>query len=107
MEVERNPKRTGVKAILVTGDWPDTSLLEPPGTIRVLHDGDEIALACPGCGRVSAMRVGTTKPAQSPSWQITTGSLNDVASLTFLPSINCVGCCGWHGWLKNGVFESC
>ena len=58
-------------------------------------------------GRMSAMRVGVTKPEQSPSWQIVSGSLENVSALTLAPSINCIGCCKWHGHLQNGVFNSC
>lgn len=64
-----------------------------------------IILNCPGCGNRSAMDVysaGEAKPP-SPSWLM----LNPPESLTLQPSINCVGCCKWHGWLTNGVFKSC
>jgi hypothetical protein len=98
-----DPKRTGVKALrtvfsLEDGCYPDYA---EPGVYE-LADG-LMLLACPGCGHVSGMRVGNPKPTQSPSWQLT----GDPNAPTCQPSINCVGCCKWHGWLKAGVFESC
>lgn len=62
-----------------------------------------IILNCPGCGDRSAMTVyspGTPKPP-SPSWEIS----GEGENLTLKPSINCVGCCKWHGWLTNGVYH--
>lgn len=104
-----DPKRTGVKAVLGSEEWPDGEYDEP-GTMRKVANSDGsfygFMIACPGCGRNSAMRVGEQKPALSPSWQAS-GNIDDVTTLTLTPSINCVGCCGWHGWLKNGVFQSC
>lgn len=61
-----------------------------------------IMMKCPGCGSESGMLCyapGQTKPA-SPSWELS--GLPD--KITLKPSINCVGCCGWHAYLTNGVF---
>lgn len=58
---------------------------------------------CPGCGDRSAMTVypvGTPKPP-SPSWEMS----GEGANLTLKPSINCIGCCKWHGWLTNGEYH--
>jgi hypothetical protein len=68
---------------------------------------DHLVHACPGCGRMGAIKADHPKPSPSPSWDIVAGSLDDVTTLTLSPSIHCKGCCGWHGYLKNGVFESC
>lgn len=68
---------------------------------------ERLMFACPGCGQWGSIRVGDEKPDPPPSWQIKAGSLADVTTLTLAPSIHCVGCCGWHGYLRNGVFESC
>lgn len=59
--------------------------------------------ACPcGCGASGAVRVQAgTKPAKSPSWAWN-GSY-DAPTLT--PSVYHIG--HWHGWLRNGVWESC
>lgn len=98
-----DPKRTGLKATIVD-HFPDDDDV-PFGAIYPKMQG-YIGITCPGCGQCSAMRVGNPKPAESPSWQMS-GSLSDLSTLSLSPSINCVGCCGWHGYLRNGVFESC
>lgn len=61
-----------------------------------------IILNCPGCGDRSAMAVysGVPKPP-SPSWEIS----GEGDKITLKPSINCVGCCKWHGWLTNGEYH--
>ncbi len=45
------------------------------------------------------------KPARgsAPTW-IWDGNVD---APTLNPSINCRGGCGWHGWLRRGVFEEC
>ncbi len=96
-----DPKRTGVRAKLIA----DFEFDAEPG--QCLRNGDRLMFACPGCGQWGGVSAGTPKPAQGPSWQIVAGTLDDPATLTLAPSINCIGCCGWHGYLKNGVFESC
>lgn len=98
-----DPKRTGLKATptvfeLVDDLFPDYA---EPGSFEIRTGF--VMLACPGCGHVSGMTAGYPKPGRSPSWEIT----GDPTAPTFSPSINCVGCCGWHGWLRDGVFVSC
>lgn len=75
-----------------------------PGAVD-LHGGGLLILACPGCGKVSGMTVGDPKPdnGNGATWLMTGDFPN---GLTLQPSINCVGCCGWHGYLTNGVFNS-
>lgn len=61
-----------------------------------------IMLKCPGCGHESGMLCyspGEPKPA-SPSWELS--GLPD--KITLKPSINCVGCCGWHAHLTGGIY---
>lgn len=84
-------------------DYPDNG---EPGQAGRLYER-LLQFACPGCGRFGAISAENPKPADSPSWKIESGTLDDVTSLTLSPSIHCVGCCGWHGWLRSGVFESC
>ena len=97
--MNRDPKkRTGLKASIVA-EHPE----EPAHGVIYRMDSEMIALGCPGCGHVSGMRVGNPKPPHSPSWEMS----GEMPTITLSPSINCVGCCGWHGWLRNGVFESC
>lgn len=58
---------------------------------------------CPcGCTGVGPLNVGNGfRPPSTPSWQWD-GSLD---APTLHPSVNHVG--HWHGWLRNGVWESC
>lgn len=105
-----DPKRTGIKATVLDG-WPEDGYAEPGGILWATDkDGNKVAmvLACPGCGEMGSMDVGHPKPQTGrPSWDVTGGSMDDVATLTLAPSIHCKGCCGWHGYLVNGVFQSC
>lgn len=83
-----------------------------PGAIFLWRFGDKtveggaaghIMLKCPGCGEESGMHCrlpGTPHPPPpQQSWE-----LSGLPDPTMNPSINCVGCCGWHGWLKNGEY---
>ena len=103
-----DPKRT--VAATVTTEYP-TSPAAPGLCYTPSGPGWEgppvLVFACPGCGQVGGIRVGEDKPEPSPSWKIESGKREDAASLTLSPSINCVGCCGWHGYLTAGVFRSC
>lgn len=109
-----DPKRTGVKASIVSvvfAPEPDATvyynekhrLCGPPGAYLDRHPQNtpnEWTLCCPGCGEAGGPRQGAT-------WTATSGSFDDVTTLTLSPSIHCTGCCGWHGYLRNGIFESC
>lgn len=112
MNPTSDPKRT-CKAVQAAHDDPQLQPggceYGPPGLARRLDQGDHLLFNCPGCGRAGAIRAAHPKPdnGNGATWDITGGSLGDVTTLTLHPSINCVGCCGWHGWLRNGVFESC
>lgn len=71
---------------------------------------DTLTFACPGCGKVGSIRCTRPKDAGGQrSWEIVAGSLllDELPRLTLAPSIHCVGCCGWHGYLRNGVYETC
>ena len=81
---------------LVNGLWygPRGAFLDREGT-----DSSHWLLCCPRCGQVGAPRDGQT-------WRCVSGSFDNVATLTLEPSIQ-KNCCGWHGYLRNGVFETC
>lgn len=103
---EKNPKRTGVKASMISWTEPPLELIDdkwhgPFGAFidRVGTDASNWLLACPGCGELGSPKTGA-------KWTIKSGSFADVSTLTLNPSI-AKGCCGWHGYLHNGVFESC
>ena len=102
-------KRT-VKATRTDEAWPDDGYADP-GAVFIDRDQtyrDHLLFACPGCGRMGSIRA--TRPKDDgnrPSWGIAAGELTEPESLTLTPSIHCVGCCGWHGYLTAGVFTSC
>lgn len=75
-----------------------TTVCDDDGSFFLIH-------ACPGCGRVAALPC-NQPPGCSPNWDAA-GDPSDPATLTLTPSINCVGCCGWHGYLRDGVFAPC
>lgn len=59
---------------------------------------------CPcGCGNRTRIAVAKdAKPETAPSWKWN-GSLNDP---TLEPSVRQL-VCGWHGYLRDGYWESC
>ena len=83
-----------------------------PGAIFLWRFGDKqvqggaagyVMVKCPGCGDESAMHLrqpGSPHP-QGASWEVE--GLPE--TITFNPSVHCTGCCGWHGWLKQGTFS--
>lgn len=103
-----DPKRTGVKASLIPVEFPPVYYDErnrmcgPPGAFLDRdppNSADRWILCCPGCGEAGS-------PRDGQHWQCVQGSFDDVTTLTLSPSI-AKSCCGWHGYLKNGVFENC
>lgn len=104
--MDRDPKRTGVKASMIPWTEPPLDLVNdrwhgPHGAFikRLPTDASNYLLCCPGCGETGSPRIGA-------KWTATQGSFDDVTTLTLSPSI-AKSCCGWHGFLRNGVFESC
>lgn len=56
---------------------------------------------CPcGCGRDGWLPF---RPESSPSWEWD----GDRDAPTLRPSVLQVGGCGWHGWLRAGVWVPC
>lgn len=76
--------------------------IQTPGLIYRISKSC-IVMNCPCCGDESAMDVyeSDQPKSPSPSWLIE----NFSEAVTLSPSINCVGCCGWHGYLKHGEFK--
>jgi hypothetical protein len=78
-----------------------------PGSYRFTEpdaDGElSFWYCCPcGCKAVAPLIAGKGfKPSAGPSWQWN-GMVN---TPTLEPSVNHIG--HWHGWLRNGVWESC
>lgn len=80
----------------------------PPGGIQfgVNMRGDVCSLIhkCPcGCGDVASLRIGVEKPAESPSWKWN----GNREKPTLEPSVYAKATCGYHGWLRDGVWETC
>ena len=77
-----------------------------PGAIHYPDDPpSDIFLRCPGCGEASALAIGLDgiKPDGAPSW----GHTGPLETPTLTPSIHHdTPACGWHGWLRDGVFAS-
>jgi hypothetical protein len=94
-----DPKRT-VKARLC--NRLDTC---GPGDCTASEDSLRLEFACPGCGAWGSIRVGRPKPPGKPTWEIVAGDIGNPETLTLAPSIDCKGCCGWHGFLFDGEFR--
>jgi Family of unknown function (DUF6527) len=94
-----------IKAVKINKHWSDVgSQFAEPGQCFDTCE-NYLCFACPGCGNIGNIKVGSPKPEPSPSWNIVAGSVADLEHLTLTPSILCKGCCGWHGWLVKGVFQ--
>jgi hypothetical protein len=112
-----NKKRTGIPAIpfKFPFDAPHHHRMYAyPASCEILlhRDGKPLAtfwFACPGCGMVGGITIGLEeKPDLPPSWLLTPQSTkSDITTWTLTPSIHCIGCCGWHGYLREGKFVSC
>jgi hypothetical protein len=99
-----------VRTRLVTGAAFCDAELEP-GDVALFECADgtveDLAIACPGCGRRSSLPL---VAGYRSRWTVTGGDVRAPASLTLSPSIwHRIedGGCGWHGYLRNGVFEPC
>lgn len=79
----------------VAGDeWP-----EEPGQFKlILTPGDRrFVFGCPR-GRTCAVALRPDTLPNGASWEWN----GNEQSPTLTPSINCVGGCGWHGFVTNG-----
>lgn len=83
--------------------WELANLKEKPGAFDFYTAGDReragIIYICPcGCGATGALAF---RPHESPSWDWN----GEIETITLSPSVHHVG--HWHGWLRNGIWESC
>lgn len=106
IDPKRNVKAVHREVFDADGGAPD-GLCEDPGVCQWFAEDRRLGFCCPGCGRWGAVLVGNPKPVTRPSWEATDGDPADPTTLTLSPSIHCVGCCGWHGYLRGGAFQSC
>ena len=60
-----------------------------------------IAIKCPGCGSESYLSVKKDYPPPNWEWN------GNEEKPTLTPSVHSVGCCGWHGWLRDGEWVKC
>jgi len=107
-----DPKRTGVKAHLtysVDSVGADHIIRGVPGGMTPITNNrgviEGFTIACPGCGVWGGISFVASEHFTNP-WRVTGGSVLDVTTLSVMDSI-LKHCCGWHGYLRNGVFESC
>lgn len=101
-----------VAAKLVSADkW---SSLEPGDCITVVsakRPGVVVGLvhACAGCGEHVGLDFEREREGH-PQWSVVSGNPAQPETLTTSPSIlhdPAKGGCGWHGYLRAGVFEPC
>jgi hypothetical protein len=55
----------------------------------------QLAIVCPGCGKISASAGGHVFNPDTQTY-----------SPSIVHDVN-LGGCGWHGWLKDGIFTEC
>lgn len=88
-----------------------------PGSVMVLRrQGRDDAppagygMRCPGCGQEAYLPLAPANPNDSPTtarWNVDAGDVRTGAGVTLSPSVWHRSGCGWHGWLRNGVWEPC
>ena len=96
VDVHRTVSARTVEDIDAAGDGE-------PGCMMALNPSGFL-MACPGCAMQLHLPVG------GPGWSLVSGDPKRGEGLTLSPSIhhpvNGNGC-GWHGYLRNGVFAPC
>ena len=74
-----------------------------PGRVCFVGEGG-LGINCPGCGHESYLPFegATSTTKHGPSWEWN----GDKVQPTLSPSVHSTGCCGWHGWLRKGIWIS-
>ena len=70
--------------------------------IRVEAGGKWLAFPCQGGDRVCRIPLAPQRGAQGQTWALMSG---DGDPVTVHPSIDCQTC-GFHGWIRDGRFET-
>ena len=75
---------------------------------RMHPDGPVVGYvyACVGCNQLSGLGL-AGRIGEGARWTVVSGDAGRPSSLTLAPSIlhdPSRGGCGWHGWLRDGVF---
>lgn len=60
-------------------------------------------IKCPGCGAESYLQFTNTSTTvdHGPKWDWD----GNRSQPTLTPSVHSTGCCGWHGFLRNGIWS--
>lgn len=81
-----------------------------PGSVEVRGTSTVVygyGFTCPGCGARNWLALSEDQP--HPRWRVTGGDAATPTGVTVEPSIFHTkerGGCGWHGYLRAGVFVS-
>lgn len=77
------------------GEWQIRS------TVGRSETWDRIVFSCPRRpGQLCAVPLLPKRLANGAGWEW------DASTCSLNPSINCVGGCGWHGWITNGEIRA-
>ncbi len=109
MSIAVDPNRTVPVTLEPFGDDFNYESYAEPGRSEVKYPdetGCMLQFACPGCGKFGQINV-CWGPKLPHCWKHVSGDRTDPTTWTLDPSIFCVGCCKWHGYLKAGVYKSC
>jgi len=99
-----DPRRE-VAVTILEDPWPLSGYAEPGSCYPDKENtyNDHLLFACPGCGKVGSIPV--RHPKAKETWDLVAGTISQPDSLTLAPSVHCVGCCGWHGFLCGGNWQ--
>ena len=78
--------------------------IRKPGDFKLLLDGEDrrIVYACPRGKGLCGVAIAPSKLPNGASWTFD----GNMETPTLSPSINCVGGCGWHGFVTAGEWRS-
>ena len=74
------------------GDWSYTS--------NSSNETAGMCILCPGCGAESYLQFANTSSTVDSGSKWNWDGNRELPTLT--PSVHSTGCCGWHGFLKQG-----
>ena len=77
-----------------------------PGGILWADDKSHFHMSCPGCSEPLRIPVKQEGSIKAKPWEWN-GSFDRPTVNPSIVHVKGVYGCGWHGWLKNGVFEEC
>ncbi len=96
-------KRVVNLKVTVFDDWPDYAEPGLGAIFAPTEEGCALHHTCPGCGHFGGIGICFGEKKEH-CWKLVSGDKTDPTTWTLAPSIFCKGCCGWHGYLTNGVF---